>query len=69
MHKTLTDAQWNGPTRLGAAYYLREDWPAAAALPPVANAREATDTEGFLLALAFHHRDPIFPADAFAHRG
>ncbi len=56
LHKCLTEPDWNGRTRLGVVYFLREDWPAAAAaLQRAALAPEATGTDHFLLALTLHH--------------
>ncbi len=56
LHKAVTEAEWNGRTRLGVVYYLQEDWQAAAsALQIAADAPEATGTDRFLLALALHH--------------
>ena len=58
LHKTLTEPEWNGRTRLGVVHYLKQDWQAAAAvLRTAANAPEATGTDRFLLALALHHLD------------
>jgi WD40 repeat protein/serine/threonine protein kinase len=58
LHKTLTQPEWNGRTRLGVVYFLREDWQAAAkALRIAALSPEATGTDRFLLALAFYHLD------------
>ena len=55
LHKVLAEGERNGRTRLGMVYYLREDWPAAAAVLRIAaDAPEATGTDHFLLALALH---------------
>jgi len=70
LHKTLTEPEWNGRTRLGVVYYLREDWQAAAAaLRTAADAPEATGTDRFLLALAFHHLDRHDEARRFLESG
>jgi tetratricopeptide (TPR) repeat protein len=56
LHKTLTEPEWNGRTRLGVVYYLRGDWQAAAlALRTAADGPDGTGTDRFLLALALHH--------------
>jgi hypothetical protein len=70
LHKTLAEPEWNGRTRLGIVYYLREDWQAAAAqLRIAADAPEATGTDRFLLALALYHLDRNDEAHRYLESG
>jgi hypothetical protein len=70
LHKALTEPEWNGRTRLGVAYYLQEDWHAAArALRIATDAPEATGTDRFLLALALHHLDRHDEAHRYLESG
>ncbi len=56
MRSIKADAERNGLTRLGAAYFLLGDWASAAAVLARAAARpDASALDGFLLALARHH--------------
>ena len=58
LHKTLTEPEWNGRTRLGVVRYLLEDWQAAAlALRIAVDSSEGAGIDRFLLALALHHLD------------
>ena len=56
LRRIKADAERNGLTRLGAAYFLLGDWASAAAVLDRAAARpDASALDGFLLALARHH--------------
>jgi hypothetical protein len=69
LRKALGEPEWNGRTRLGMVYYLREDWQAAAAVLRIAaDAPEGTGTDRFLLALALHHLDRCAEARSYLER-
>ncbi len=70
LHKSLIEPEWNGRTRLGVVYYLKEEWQAAArALQIAADAPEGTGTDRFLLALALHHLDRRQEAHRYLESG